>query len=170
MEFIQVLKTEAQKDPLILFIRNVEKSILGNFERYIKLETLKDVRLVVIGSHTSDQSKEKVRNTLRPLSLDICNSNLVEVKKCSRAEHDPYSYFFIFSSYSFLDGVWASTLFLIYMETQFNDCLHDVAGFFRFSNHHKSWDQRHCPLGSLLSSKSLNVAPVIVPRLFTIFS
>ncbi|KAG0564340.1 hypothetical protein M758_8G098200 [Ceratodon purpureus] len=55
----EVLKTEAQKDPLILFIRNVEKSILGNFERYIKLETLKDVRLVVIGSHTSDQSKEK---------------------------------------------------------------------------------------------------------------
>lgn len=55
----EVLKTEAQKEPLILFIRNVEKSILGNFERYIKLETLKDVRLVVIGSHTSDQQKEK---------------------------------------------------------------------------------------------------------------
>lgn len=61
---IQVLKTEAQKEPLILFIRNVEKSILGNFERYIKLETLKDVRLVVIGSHTSDQTKEKVRNKI----------------------------------------------------------------------------------------------------------
>uniref|UniRef100_A0A7I4CDG5 AAA+ ATPase domain-containing protein n=1 Tax=Physcomitrium patens TaxID=3218 RepID=A0A7I4CDG5_PHYPA len=54
-----ILKTEAQKDPLILFIRNVEKSILGNFERYMKLETLKDLRLVVIGSHTSDQQKEK---------------------------------------------------------------------------------------------------------------
>ena len=64
MLLLQVLKTEAQKDPLILFIRNVEKSILGNFERYIKLETLKDVRLVVIGSHTSDQQKEKVRNRL----------------------------------------------------------------------------------------------------------
>ncbi|XP_024402253.1 uncharacterized protein [Physcomitrium patens] len=54
-----VLKTESQKEPLILFIRNVEKSIMGNFERYIKLETLKDLRLVVIGSHTSDQQKEK---------------------------------------------------------------------------------------------------------------
>jgi len=63
-KLIQVLKTEAQKEPLILFIRNVEKSILGNFERYIKLETLKDVRLVVIGSHTSDQQKEKVCNKL----------------------------------------------------------------------------------------------------------
>lgn len=58
--FWQVLKTEAQREPLILFIRNVEKSILGNFERYIKLETLKDIRLVVIGSHTTDQQKEKV--------------------------------------------------------------------------------------------------------------
>jgi len=55
----EVLKTEAQREPLILFIRNVEKSILGNFERYIKLETLKDIRLVVIGSHTTDQQKEK---------------------------------------------------------------------------------------------------------------
>lgn len=72
---IQVLKTEAQKKPLILFIRNVEKSILGNFERYIKLETLKDARLVVIGSHTSDQQKEKVRNksssSLRQLQLQL---------------------------------------------------------------------------------------------------
>ena len=58
---VQVLKAEAQKEPLILFIRNVEKSIIGNFERYIKLESLKDVRLVVIGSHTTDQQKEKVR-------------------------------------------------------------------------------------------------------------
>lgn len=74
---VQVLKTEAQKDPLILFIRNVEKSILGNFERYIKLETLKDVKLVVIGSHTSDQQKEKVRNRFCPRILYICNSNLV---------------------------------------------------------------------------------------------
>ena len=75
---MQVLKTEAQKEPLILFIRNVEKSILGNFERYIKLETLKDVRLVVVGSHTSDQQKEKVGNrnfrlfetVITPITLD----------------------------------------------------------------------------------------------------
>lgn len=71
MKLIQVLKAEAQKDPLILFIRNVEKSILGNFERYMKLETLKDVRLVVIGSHSSDQQKEKVRNELCSV---ICDS------------------------------------------------------------------------------------------------
>lgn len=69
----EVLKTEAQKEPLILFIRNVEKSILGNFERYIKLETLKDVRLVVIGSHTSDQQKEKVRNFFFIVSWSNCN-------------------------------------------------------------------------------------------------
>lgn len=70
----QVLKTEVQKDPLILFIRNVEKSILGNFERYMKLETLKDLRLVVVGSHTSDHQKEKVRNKLCP---PICSFTLV---------------------------------------------------------------------------------------------
>lgn len=69
----EVLKTEAQKDPLILFIRNVEKSILGNFERYIKLETLKDVRLVVIGSHTSDQQKEK-GNSGSPTSTKVGNN------------------------------------------------------------------------------------------------
>jgi hypothetical protein len=107
MKLVQVLKTEAQKDPLILFIRNVEKSILGNFERYIKLETLKDVRLVVIGSHTSDQQKEKVRNILCPLILDICKSNLVEVMKFDSAKYDLHNSFFIcsklFCSWRFLD-------------------------------------------------------------------
>lgn len=58
----QVLLVEASKEPLILFIKNVEKSIIGNFERYMKLERLErtDARLVVIGSHTSDLQKEKV--------------------------------------------------------------------------------------------------------------
>jgi hypothetical protein len=56
---MQVVKAESQKEPLILFIRNVEKSIIGNFERYMKLESLKENRLVVIGSHTLDQHKDK---------------------------------------------------------------------------------------------------------------
>ncbi|CAM6014974.1 unnamed protein product [Sphagnum balticum] len=55
----EVVKAESQKEPLILFIRNVEKSIIGNFERYMKLESLKENRLVVIGSHTLDQHKDK---------------------------------------------------------------------------------------------------------------
>lgn len=57
-----MLLAEASKEPLVLFIRNVEKSIIGNFERYMKLERLErtDARLVVVGSHTSDQQKEKV--------------------------------------------------------------------------------------------------------------
>jgi hypothetical protein len=57
---LQVLKAEALKEPLILFIRNIEKSIIGNFDRYLKLESLKDARVVVIGSHTTEQLKEKV--------------------------------------------------------------------------------------------------------------
>ncbi|BBN12403.1 ATPase family AAA domain-containing protein 1 [Marchantia polymorpha subsp. ruderalis] len=58
---LEVLLAEASKEPLVLFIRNVEKSIIGNFERYMKLERLErtDARLVVVGSHTSDQQKEK---------------------------------------------------------------------------------------------------------------
>ncbi|KAH8950650.1 hypothetical protein BDL97_10G096400 [Sphagnum fallax] len=55
----EVLKAEALKEPLILFIRNIEKSIIGNFDRYLKLESLKDARVVVIGSHTTEQLKEK---------------------------------------------------------------------------------------------------------------
>lgn len=49
---------------MILLIKDVEKSILGNFERYSaikkKLEKL-DGNVVVVGSHTSsDNRKEKV--------------------------------------------------------------------------------------------------------------
>ncbi|KAL3694568.1 hypothetical protein R1sor_008219 [Riccia sorocarpa] len=59
----EVLWAESKKSPFILFIREVEKSILGNFERYAavkkKLEKL-DGSVVVIGSHTvSDSKKEK---------------------------------------------------------------------------------------------------------------
>lgn len=61
---IQVLSSESKKSPFILFIREVEKSILGNFERYAavkkKLEKLEG-SVVVIGSHSvSDSRKEKV--------------------------------------------------------------------------------------------------------------
>ncbi|XP_024528559.1 uncharacterized protein LOC9633323 isoform X2 [Selaginella moellendorffii] len=58
---IEVLVSEASKVPLILLIKNVEKSIMGNFERYMKLERLEkaDVKLVIIGSHTSDHHKDK---------------------------------------------------------------------------------------------------------------
>ncbi|CAM6107945.1 unnamed protein product [Calypogeia fissa] len=59
----EVLASESKKSPFILFIREVEKSILGNFERYAavkkKLEKLEG-SVVVIGSHTvSDNRKEK---------------------------------------------------------------------------------------------------------------
>ncbi|KAL2633180.1 hypothetical protein R1flu_004659 [Riccia fluitans] len=59
----EVLSAESKNSPFILFIREVEKSILGNFERYAavkkKLEKL-DGSVVVIGSHTvSDSKKEK---------------------------------------------------------------------------------------------------------------
>ncbi|BBN06651.1 ATPase family AAA domain-containing protein 1 [Marchantia polymorpha subsp. ruderalis] len=59
----EVLSSESKKSPFILFIREVEKSILGNFERYAavkkKLEKLEG-SVVVIGSHSvSDSRKEK---------------------------------------------------------------------------------------------------------------
>eukprot|EP00249_Psilotum_nudum_P021318 c28064_g2_i2 orf=544-3357(-) len=58
---IDIVTSEASKEPLILFIKDIEKSIVGNIEHYRKLEQLNktDARLVVIGSHTSDFQKEK---------------------------------------------------------------------------------------------------------------
>ncbi|GBG64633.1 hypothetical protein CBR_g45688 [Chara braunii] len=59
----EVLAAEGAKEPMILFIRDVEKTILVNFERYSifkkKVERLEG-RLVVIGAHAMpDARKEK---------------------------------------------------------------------------------------------------------------
>eukprot|EP01018_Ginkgo_biloba_P015361 Gb_24382 [translate_table: standard] len=58
---IDVLSGEASKEPLILFIKDIERSIMGNLEHYKKLEQLDktDSRLVIIGSHTMDFQKDK---------------------------------------------------------------------------------------------------------------
>eukprot|EP00249_Psilotum_nudum_P025093 c29372_g2_i2 orf=685-4584(+) len=59
----EVVKLESKKVPIILFIKDVEKSVLGNFEYHSafksKLEKLEG-NIVVIGSHTlADNRKEK---------------------------------------------------------------------------------------------------------------
>ena len=64
----QVVATENKKGPFILFVKEVEKSIIGNFEYHAafkaKLEKLEG-GTVVIGSHTlSDNRKEKACSLL----------------------------------------------------------------------------------------------------------
>ncbi|GLJ47450.1 hypothetical protein SUGI_1001480 [Cryptomeria japonica] len=59
----EVVTSESKMGPLILFIKDVEKSIIGNLEYHAafksKLETLSD-SVVVVGSHTqADSRKEK---------------------------------------------------------------------------------------------------------------
>ncbi|XP_031475405.1 uncharacterized protein LOC116247374 isoform X2 [Nymphaea colorata] len=59
----EVVASESNKGPFILFMKDVEKSIAGNTESYAafksKLETLPD-NVVVVGSHTQlDNRKEK---------------------------------------------------------------------------------------------------------------
>ncbi|GBG61140.1 hypothetical protein CBR_g19216 [Chara braunii] len=58
---LEVVMSEAAKGPLILYIRNVEKLFVGNFDRYVKLERLEknQARVVVFGSHTSESRKDK---------------------------------------------------------------------------------------------------------------
>lgn len=58
---IDVLSSEASKEPLVLFIKDVERSIIGNLEHYKKLEQLlkAECRVVIIGSHTMDFQKDK---------------------------------------------------------------------------------------------------------------
>lgn len=58
---IDVLSSEASKEPLVLFIKDVERSIIGNLEHYKKLEQLfkAESRVVIIGSHTMDFQKDK---------------------------------------------------------------------------------------------------------------
>jgi hypothetical protein len=63
-----VVAQENKKGPFILFIKEVEKSIIGNFEYHAafkaKLEKLAG-GTVVIGSHTlSDNRKEKACSLL----------------------------------------------------------------------------------------------------------
>ena len=60
----EVVTSESKMGPSILFIKDVEKSIIGNLEYHdafkSKLETLTD-SVVVVGSHTqADSRKEKV--------------------------------------------------------------------------------------------------------------
>lgn len=62
--FNQVVSSESRKSPFILFMKDAEKSMVGNSESYTtfksKLEKLPD-NVVVIGSHThADNRKEKV--------------------------------------------------------------------------------------------------------------
>lgn len=59
---------ESKSSPLILFVKDMEKSMVGNGDAYSvlksKLENLPS-NVVVIGSHTQmDNRKEKVINTL----------------------------------------------------------------------------------------------------------
>eukprot|EP01018_Ginkgo_biloba_P008229 Gb_40814 [translate_table: standard] len=58
---IDVLSGDASNESLILFIKDIERSIMGNLERYKRLEKLDkiDSRLVIIGSHMMDFQKEK---------------------------------------------------------------------------------------------------------------
>lgn len=71
--FNQAVISESRKSPFILFMKDAEKSMVGNSESYTtfksKLEKLPD-NIVVIGSHThADNRKEKVslsENTVLP--------------------------------------------------------------------------------------------------------
>ncbi|KAH9299139.1 hypothetical protein KI387_030821, partial [Taxus chinensis] len=59
----EVVTSESKNGPLILFIKDVEKSIIGNLDYHTafksKLETLSD-SVIVVGSHTqADNRKEK---------------------------------------------------------------------------------------------------------------
>ncbi|KAH9310527.1 hypothetical protein KI387_025562, partial [Taxus chinensis] len=58
---IDILSSEASKEPLVLFIKDVERSMMGNLEHYKKLEQLDkaESRVVIIGSHTMDFQKDK---------------------------------------------------------------------------------------------------------------
>uniref|UniRef100_A0A0C9RXX7 TSA: Wollemia nobilis Ref_Wollemi_Transcript_4876_3591 transcribed RNA sequence n=1 Tax=Wollemia nobilis TaxID=56998 RepID=A0A0C9RXX7_9CONI len=102
---IDILSGEASKEPLVLFIKDVERSMMGNLEHYKKLEQLDkaESRVVIIGSHTMDFQKDKGSfgtysasksgNSLAPLLdlpfLDNFMSRLEDIKgessKSSRA-------------------------------------------------------------------------------------
>lgn len=62
--FLQAVHSESRNSPFILFMKDAEKSIIGNSDSYStfksRLEKLPD-SVVVIGSHTqNDNRKEKV--------------------------------------------------------------------------------------------------------------
>ncbi|KAJ8898604.1 hypothetical protein K2173_004217 [Erythroxylum novogranatense] len=62
-ELFEVILNESKSTPLVLFLKDIEKSIVGNQDTYSglksKLENLPD-RVIVIGSHTQmDNRKEK---------------------------------------------------------------------------------------------------------------
>lgn len=62
---MQVASNESKSLPLILFVKEIEKAMVGNSDAYTvlksKLENLPE-NVVVIGSHTQlDNRKEKVR-------------------------------------------------------------------------------------------------------------
>jgi hypothetical protein len=64
ISFSQVVTSESRSSPFILFMKDAEKSMVGNGDSYStfksKLEKLPD-NVVVIGSHTHiDNRKEKV--------------------------------------------------------------------------------------------------------------
>jgi hypothetical protein len=64
VSFSQVVTSESRSSPFILFMKDAEKSMVGNGDSYStfksKLEKLPD-NVVVIGSHThTDNRKEKV--------------------------------------------------------------------------------------------------------------
>lgn len=66
LTFLQVALEQCKSGPLIIFIKDIEKSLLGNPEAYasfkIKLENLPG-NVVVIASQTQmDNRKEKVSN------------------------------------------------------------------------------------------------------------
>lgn len=65
ISLFQVVTSESRNSPFILFMKEAEKSIVGNGDPYSfksKLEKLPD-NVVVIGSHThTDSRKEKVIN------------------------------------------------------------------------------------------------------------
>ncbi|KAJ8749618.1 hypothetical protein K2173_026267 [Erythroxylum novogranatense] len=62
-EIFEVVSIESKNTPLVLFLKDIEKSVVGNQDAYSglksKIETLPD-RVIVIGSHTQmDNRKEK---------------------------------------------------------------------------------------------------------------
>jgi hypothetical protein len=63
---VQVASNESKSMPLILFVKDVEKVLVGNSDAFVvlrsKLESLPE-NVVIIGSHTQlDNRKEKVRS------------------------------------------------------------------------------------------------------------
>lgn len=66
---MQIISSESRDSPLIMFVKDAEKSLVGNSDCFstfkARIEKLPD-NVIVIGSHTqADNRKEKVTSFLR---------------------------------------------------------------------------------------------------------